>query len=329
MRKRVFTGFLIFLGGMAFCTVLAKGIYTSGLAIVSMVNPTGSSLVHEVRVTGKVREGQEYGVYVESGLRVATIKVREGQSFSASDGLFQIDTDDLRRVIGTYERELLQFGNQKTKYEKAVLKDKENMIARLQKLLDDNGWVYANRSGKVTRIGLSVGDRTPDAACIVYALDEGRKIVEADFTKEQTEHLTLGDTFSIRVKQRDGKVVTEEVILSYLDKKSGGESRGEFFYENDDVALGQSAELCFKKRTEIYDMCIRRECLHQKSVFVVEEREGILGTEQRVRCVPITIVDENEAVVAIESVDIGPASRIVISPQGDLKDGDRVRLLEG
>lgn len=332
-RKRIVIGFVIFLSFMALCTLIAKGIYTSGLAIVSVTSPTSNSLVHEVNVSGKVKEGQEYGVYVDSGLRVATIKIRKGESFSIGAALFQIDTSDLRNVINTYETELLQLGTPKTKYEKAVYKEKESRILRLQKLLDDNGWIYAGRSGKVTDVAISVGNRTQDAASLLYALDEGKKIVEMSFTKEQTEHLTLGCVFQMKVKQKDGSTVTEDIVLAYLDKKSDGQSEGEMFFENDNVALGQTAELSYKKRTDIYHMCIRKDFIQQsgvsgKCVYIVEEYEGILGTEWRVRSVPITIVDENDTMAAIESADIMDSTRIVASSSKELKDGDVVRVLE-
>lgn len=457
-RKRIVIGFGIFLSFMALCTIIAKGIYTSGLPIVSVINPTSNSLVHEINVSGKVKEGQEYGVYVDSGLRVATIQIRKGESFSSGDPLFQIDTDDLRNIIETYEFEIKKLNAQKKEYSQATVYEKQNTqqeiaraaqdyelaekeydveilkrqvelqdakdalklyegylansadsvsqgdsaqiynrqdkleqlmnsvtqcevslqeallakeagmiiasrekedaegtgdsgltaaqenidleigkqqkkVLRLQMLLDANGWVYASRSGKVTDVAISVGNRTQDMASILYALDEGKKIVETTFTSEQVKHLTLGCVFQIKVKLMDGSSVTEDIVLSYLEKKLNDENYGEMFFENDNVALGQTAELSYKKRTDIYAMCIRKDLIHQSGVtgncvYVVEEYEGILGTEWRVRSVPVTIVDETDNMAAIESADIMSSTKIVASTTKELKDGDVVRVLE-
>lgn len=457
-RKKIVIGFGIFLSFMALCTIVAKGIYTSGLPIVSVINPTSNSLVHEINVSGKVKEGQEYGIYVDSDLRVATIQIRKGESFSSGDPLFQIDTNDLKNIIETYELEIQKLSAQKKEYNQADVYEKQStqreieratqdyeltkkeydfeilkrqvdlqeaketlklyeeylensadsvsqgdsvqiynrqdkleqlknsvtqcevslqeallakeaglvmasrgkedaeetggsefsaaqdnidleigkqqkIVLRLRELLDANGWVYASRSGKVTDITISVGNRTQDMASILYALDEGEKIVETTFTSEQVKHLTLGCVFQIKVKLMDGSTVTEDIILSYLEKKSNDENYGEMFFENDNVALGQTAELSYKKRTDIYDMCITKNLIHQSGVtgncvYVVEECEGILGTEWRMRSVPVTIVDETDNMAAIESADIMPTTKIVASTTKELKDGDVVRVLE-
>ncbi|MBQ7918630.1 MAG: efflux RND transporter periplasmic adaptor subunit [Lachnospiraceae bacterium] len=136
-RKRIVIGFGIFLSFMALCTIIAKGIYTSGLPIVSVINPTSNSLVHEINVSGKVKEGQEYGVYVDSGLRVATIQIRKGESFSSGDPLFQIDTDDLRNIIETYEFEIKKLNAQKKEYSQATVYEKQNTQQEIARAAQD------------------------------------------------------------------------------------------------------------------------------------------------------------------------------------------------
>lgn len=74
-KKTALISFAAFLAFMAVCTVAAKGIYASGLPRVSTAKPYSGSLTHVITVSGTVMQGQEYGVYVESGLRVDTMAV--------------------------------------------------------------------------------------------------------------------------------------------------------------------------------------------------------------------------------------------------------------
>ena len=83
--------------------MVTKGIYRSGLPSVTTQRPYSSSLTHLLESTGTVRQGQEYGLFVESGLRVSTIAVKKGDLMNAGQALFQIDTKDLQALIDEKE----------------------------------------------------------------------------------------------------------------------------------------------------------------------------------------------------------------------------------
>ena len=105
-KKAAIIGFGVFLAFMAVCMIVAKGIYRSGLAQVTAQTPYNSSLVHEIKADGTVKQGQEYGVFTESGLRVVVVAVRKGEYFEAGTPLFQVDTVDLQRIIDGKELEI-------------------------------------------------------------------------------------------------------------------------------------------------------------------------------------------------------------------------------
>lgn len=98
-------GFLFF---MAVCTLIAKGIYTSGLPRVRLGSPSGMSISRKIEATGRVIQGQEYGIYTESGLRVETIQVKTGSAFGEGAPLFQIDVEDLKKLIAQQELALAE-----------------------------------------------------------------------------------------------------------------------------------------------------------------------------------------------------------------------------
>ena len=104
-KKATVIGFGAFLVFMAVCTVTAKGIYRSGLAQVTAQNPYSSSLVHEIKANGTVKQGQEYGVFTESGLRVSAVSVRKGEYFEPGTPLFQVDLSDLQQIVEGKEAE--------------------------------------------------------------------------------------------------------------------------------------------------------------------------------------------------------------------------------
>lgn len=126
MKKRtIFMGFLVFLGCMAVCTVVAKGIYKNGLARVQVAKPEKKSLSYQINGRGSVMPGEIYGVYVPEGLRIKTVPVQIGVSVQEGDVLLLVDLEDLE--------EKLQEETSQRDYLKAQIKDMDNAAGRQSK----------------------------------------------------------------------------------------------------------------------------------------------------------------------------------------------------
>lgn len=456
-KKTGIMGLGIFLGFMAVCTIISKGIYASGLPRVSVQKPFGGSLTHEIKVSATVAQGQEYGVYVESGMRVAVVCVKNGDAFEAGEPLFQIETGDLQDQIAERELEidslkaqqaesrressftkqeketalaragedyamagvradariskcwedyeqarealarydqylygtaaavsgndyLAHYDRQETRakllrdvtdsaglledamrqkeeelaaarraiedaqiqaqranastagsQEKLEIRYREKKLERYRKLLEEDGWVYAECAGRVTDCRIAVGERTQDAPCILYAADNGERIIQTVFTREQKEHLTVGALFTMESGVSGGSVLRDTALLEYMEDLPDERAMGRLSFESGELEIGQNVQLRYKMQTENYALCIPVECIYgeeNKFVYIAEEREGILGTEWKVRKVNVRVVDQNENTAAIESAEIGTDTRIVRSATMQLSDGAAVRLTE-
>ncbi len=475
-KKAAFAGFAIFLIFMAVCTVTAKGIYRSGLAKVTTQTPYGSSLVHEIKARGTVKQGQEYGVYTESGLRVSAVAVRKGEYFDSGAPLFQVDMSDLHSIIAAKELEIQKLkilweeqvqGEQKTDRERrtAVVRSREDYenilretdgriencrqalegaaqelalydqylakisqggsvsgsdtensqngylasgdmgsegaaqleygqqekrlqllqnltscrqaleeaerskettlqaasraiedaenglevlsaggaeeldiayrekeLYRLKELAEKDGWIYSEAPGRVTECRVAVGERTQDGAGILYAQDNGKKVIEAVFEKEYGRYLTQNTEFSLNAVLPGGSPASDTVVMNYMEVSEDGKIYTEMSPGSLDLCIGQNVELSYRGQTERFSTCIPAECIHGEEqggyyVYVAEEREGILGTEWKVRKVFVTILDRTDSVAAVESAEIGGDTRIVTTSSKELADGDTVRTL--
>lgn len=63
-------------------------------------------------------------------------------------------------------------------------------------------------------------------------------------------------------------------------------------------------------------------------VYVVREREGILGMEYYAEQVSVRIADQNDYFVALDSAPLDKEDRIVSSSTKEIKNGEIVRLSE-
>lgn len=499
-KKIALISFAAFLVFMAVCTVAAKGIYASGLPRVSTAKPYSGSLTHVITVNGTVMQGQEYGVYMESGLRVDTVAVGSGDIFQAGQELFRIETGDLAEIIRQHRLETAKLevqmaaavkeadsSRQSRKREadrtredydrKALLADEQIQVCRqaydaaqkalalydryldesgqetdkggsgdnppggagdvsgnareiaaetggsqvppdgslhglgsgsmdseqnytrqekrlqleqevvkaaqalqeavrqkedslrdaarlmedanaaleavetevntlaldityqkeglqkLEALLEADGWVYAATSGRVTRCSLEVGERTQDGACIVYAMEEGERILSAAFSESQSRYIAVGTQFEMKATMPDGSRAAGTALVEYLEKGQDGTVQARLSFELQEMAIGQAAELTYRMQTESYSTCISQNCVYKEGensyyVYVAEEREGILGTEWKVRKAGVRILDENDTAAAVQSVDITGDTRIISAADRPLKDGDTVRVVQ-
>lgn len=488
-KKAAMVCFVVFLAFMAVCTVVAKGVYASGLPRVTTAKPYSGSIAHVITVGGTVMQGEEYGFYMEPGLRVAVLAVDNGDTFRAGDPVFRIEPGDLSDIVAQRRLEIAKLelqmaeaaetdrrGRQSLKlaaeragedydreavladariwecrqvYEAAqralslydqylaelsgfagsgenggnppdgagegnesgavgeesdgsggipvvdpeqqynrqekrlqleqnvitavlaleeaerqkedklrdaarVLEDaksametgdadvdimeldivyQKKRLQRLEELLEAEGWVYADISGRVTDNRLKVGERTQDEACIIYALDDGERILSAVFSEEQAGYLSEGTQFEMKATRPDGSRVSGMAWLEHLENGEDGVLRARLSFDMLDLPIGQAAELTYRMQTDVFNTCVSVNCVYQEGenqyyVYTVEEQPGILGSEWRLRKVAVRILDQNDTVMAIQSAEINSDTRIVSGANKTLEDGAAVRVVQ-
>ena len=208
---------------------------------------------------------------------------------------------------------------------------RKEKLERLEQLAQAEGRVYAEGNGIVVDCRLRVGERIPDGAVILYALDDGERVLNTVFYKEQQEYISVGTQFDMEVFLPDGSRQTGTALLEYLEE--GEESLlGELSFDLQQTRIGQSAQLSCKLQTDVFETVVQKTCIYDGPgethyLFVAEEHQGILGTEWRVRKVKITVEDQNETMAAVSSAELTSESRVVAGSDKQLLDGAVVRVV--
>ena len=96
----------VFFGAMILFTLLSRAIYQRGTAVVTVQKPTGGTIDHIVKITGKTQQNQDLAVTTMAGLRVGNVLVGEGQQVSKGDVLFTLEEDYLTQTIATQKQEM-------------------------------------------------------------------------------------------------------------------------------------------------------------------------------------------------------------------------------
>ena len=209
----------------------------------------------------------------------------------------------------------------------------EERLLELEALLEADGWVYAKTAGRVVDCSLAAGERVPDSAGILYALDDGERVLSAVFTEEQSKYISVGTPLEAKMTMPDGSKASGTALVEDQEKDSEGNTNVKLSFEGLETVIGQTVQLSYRMQTDTYSVCIPVTSLYQESedsyyVFIAEEQEGILGTEWKVKKINVKVLDQTDSAAAIESVDISSDSRVVSTTTQPLLNGATVRVIQ-
>lgn len=214
-RKLAAAGFGCFLCFMAVCTIIAKGIYTSGLARVRICTPVAKAISHEVRAAGRVFQGQERGIYTEEGLRVAEISVQTGDCFEQGSPLFRIDISDLQRLIAQKELEVEKLYGSLIESEEYSQSEQQTGQITLARAREDYNKAVRDAEKKISRRQQTLSEARK-------ALSEYRQYLEV---QKQEDQNGVGNTVGNICSNRDGN--KNENISGAGDISGGNADAGE------------------------------------------------------------------------------------------------------
>ena len=210
------------------------------------------------------------------------------------------------------------------------LQEKQLAVDKLQKVMDAGGKVTAPSDGLVTKVNVTTGEATTeDTAIRISDQSAGYKFTatldksDAKFlAKDDKVTLDLGNGTSVEglkiqsidVSQEDKNSYELTVPIPAKVKK-----------------IGTIATLKVEKASKKYDTCVPLTALHSDGdkyyVYVINEKDTILGTETAVDKVQVEILDKNNEQAAIDGA-FSWDQKFVLTSSKTLRDGDRVRLLE-
>lgn len=207
------------------------------------------------------------------------------------------------------------------------LSDMQKDLARYQAIKNADGLITAPRDGLITDIYIDAGSRIPESAAMLFADDSVPCQFKAVLDREQKSYVGLNDTVSLKL---DGSRETE-VTVDYLAESETMPGSYEIYINlPDGMGMpGLSGTMSHTEQGEKYSCCISPLALHKEDtrsyVYVVKEREGILGVEYYMEEISVKVLDENESWAAVEGA-LDKDSRIIISSTKEVHNGDIVRF---
>ncbi|MDE7331403.1 MAG: biotin/lipoyl-binding protein [Lachnospiraceae bacterium] len=207
---------------------------------------------------------------------------------------------------------------------------KEN-LSSYQNILNNQGIVTADASGMITDIYIEAGSRIPDSAAIMMTDDSIPCQFKVLLDKEQKKYVGFGDEVSLKL---DGSRQKMDVNIEYFSESQimPGSFETYITLPEGTGVPGLSGTITRSETGERYNYCISPLAIHKDNirtfVYILKEREGILGMEYYVEEVNVKVLDENDNWAAVESPSLDGESKIIVSSDKEFAKGDVVRWIE-
>ena len=202
-------------------------------------------------------------------------------------------------------------------------------LASYQEMADQEGQILAPSAGIVTDIRVEVGGRVPDTASLLLSDEDVPCQFRVTLTREDVSYVNLNDSVKLEL---DGSRSMDAVIdyLAENENMPGSFTAIVNLPEGTGVP-GQSGILTRTDAGEKQYTCIPLNALYitegRSYVYVVNEREGILGPEYYVEEIAVSVNDKNDAWASVQGA-LTEESRVVGNSTAEIKKGDVVRLID-
>lgn len=211
------------------------------------------------------------------------------------------------------------------------LEEKQLAVDELQKVMDVNGKITAPSDGLITKVNVTTGETTTEDTAIRISDQSAGYKFTATLDKASAKYLSKDDKVTLDLG--NGTTV-EGLTVQSIDVSAEDKNSYELTVSIPAKVkkLGSIATLIVEKASKKYDTCVPLGALHSDGdkyyVYVINEKDTILGTETAVDKVQVDILDKNNEQAAIEG-SFSWGQQFVLTSSKTLRNGDRVRLVEG
>lgn len=205
---------------------------------------------------------------------------------------------------------------------------KEKELAGYEALLAAEGKITAPQAGTVTAVYVQTGQMTPETAAFAMAKADGGVRIAADVPAADAAYIDSGDAVEV---EKDGRVYEGFTVTQTAQAGDGmvhvtvaGEEEPGAF------GIGEGARITIKKQSGLYETTVPGGAVHTEQgktfVYVIEERETVLGTQFFTRKAQVTVLEKNGSYAALQAGSLGDNERVVTAAERYVQAGDRVRL---
>ena len=205
------------------------------------------------------------------------------------------------------------------------MKQIQTQLASLYSLQKQKGEIKAEYDGIISKIQIEVGSRTADMASILMTDTQRPCQFKFSITKEQGKYVHLNDTVSLKL---NGQSAMDVTVDYFTENMQGGYDLVCMLPEGVGKP-GLSGSIQRSVQGEYHELTLPVDAVVEESngtfVYILNEKEGLLGSEYYAEKIKVQVKDKNDRFVALESGTIGADAKVITYATKELKQGESVR----
>ena len=210
-----------------------------------------------------------------------------------------------------------------------TLQQMQDDLAGIEKILGQEGIITATRKGMVTQIFLSSGDRTMDSPVIMVMDETNQAQLKVIVTSDERKWFEIGSEVDVLI---GGSQQNNKGVLSYIEALGDGRFEVTILLPDSKATPGTLGTLCKEESGEKQPYVIPSDAVikddYKTYIYVVKERDGILGKERYAQKINIKIAEENKEYIAIEPGIIDQNAIVILDSTKEFKNGEVIRYME-
>lgn len=209
-----------------------------------------------------------------------------------------------------------------------TIAQKQQQLARLQKVKVAGGKVKAQMSGVVSSVQLTVGEKTMDTAAFLLADTSGGLRFTTQVSKEDAIYVDTGDTVTLKAGDR----TWEDMTVLSTETEEDHTVKVTVYVPKKTISLGANASMELCKTSEEYSVTVPITAIHSEKdkyfVYTMEKADTVLGGAYVAKKTNVTIAEKNGEYAAIKDGDLSSGDAVIVDSDAILSAGENVRLQE-
>lgn len=212
-------------------------------------------------------------------------------------------------------------------------KQQELTLNKLLALKEAEGKITAPVQGMVTQIAITTGDFTTNGTAVRLADTSGGSRLVATVDKSDQKYVSKGSPVNISASGSKEKIT--DYTVSNVAENEEDNTLLDVTIELPEGVLeaGTAAEIEIVPKSKNYSTVLPVQALHEEQnvyyVFIVQEEQGVMGTELVAKRYEVEVVDKNSTSAALAEGMLTGDQEIVSSSSRVIEDGSRVRKMAG
>ena len=202
-------------------------------------------------------------------------------------------------------------------------------LTQLLALKDVQGNIPAPFDGTITKLNIETGGVTSEQGAVLITDAASGGIFTVSVGKEEEVYLKTG--MPVILESTDGQKVETGLSIAAIEEDSENLDMIKVTVDIPPQAMeiGTSAKMTAQWDSKQYDTCVPVQALYESSqgtyIYMLKEKESVLGTELAAVKMNVTILDKNETYAAIDEPALAD-QQIIVSSDRNMEEGSRVRM---